>query len=100
MQETIGTIGPNSLGTIGLAMKETLISVPYSPKTNFQIGRNGGRRKKLWKNFKKTLGNEMSFPIGEKRKPEQPEDTFYRNAKKLYVAGAEGEDCPLEKEEV
>lgn len=59
-----------------------------------------GGGKSSGKNFKKTLGNEMSFPTGEKGKPEQPEDTFYRNAKELYVAGAEGEGCPLEKEEV
>ena len=42
----------------------------------------------------------MSFPTGEKGKPKQPEDTFYRNAKELYVARAEGEGYPLEKEKV
>lgn len=42
----------------------------------------------------------MPFPAEEKGKLGQPEGTFYRNAKELYVAGAEGEGCPLEKEKV
>ena len=100
MQETIGTIGPNSLGTIGLAMKDLVLSALQSKNKLPNREERREPEKALEKNFKKTLGNEMSFPTGEKGKPEQPEDTFYRNAKELYVAGAEGEGCPLEKEEV
>lgn len=96
VQETIGNISPSSLGTIGLAMKDLDLSVLQS-KNKIT---NGEERREVEKRLKKTLINEMPFPAEEKGKPGQPEGTFYRNAKELYVAGAEGEGCPLEKEKV
>ena len=68
MQETIGTIGPNSLWTIVLAMKDLDLSALQSKNKLSNKEERRDAEKALEKNFKKTLGNEMSFPTGGKEK--------------------------------
>lgn len=99
LQEKINSMKPAGLGTLGLAMKN--IDLNSKQINDKHLNRKERRevKRQMEKEFEKDFGSQP--PASPKKEvATEKESSIYRNAKELYIAGAEGEGYPLEKERV
>ncbi len=99
LQEKINSVSSTGLGTLGLAMKN--IDLNSKQINDKQLNRKERReaKRQMEKEFEKNFGGQSPVSPKEEVKAGK-EGSIYRNAKELYIAGAEGEGYPLEKERV